>query len=478
MSNLGPAAWQLALVLVVLLLNAFFVAFEYALVSIRRTRVQELMADGSKRASDIDLAIQSINRYVSATQVGVTMCSLAIGWLGEPAVESLLEGPLHALGAPDGTATAVAVTVVAFMVITYLHVVIGEIVPKNIALQKTETVGLGSIGVMKLFVRLTSPLVYVLSRSAELILRLFGLRPAVGMHLIHSEEELKMLVSQSSKGGVLEDSEQEMLYNVFDFADTDVSEVMVPRPDVIALAIGEAPAELLHRIIEEPYTRYPVYRDTMDNIVGILHIRDLFRAAEKYGKDKVRIDALLRPAHVVPESKSLAGLLADFRRSKSHMALVVDEYGSLAGIVTLEDVIEEIVGEIDDEHDVPEEPVEHISENHIRVDGKFPIEELNERFKLNLPEEDHHSIGGFVFGVIGQQPHEGDVVRHENLRIEVTETDGPRIVHVDIFMLDRTNGSEKGDEHPQDAPPEIHSANGPDPASRVASHDLSKRDTP
>lgn len=464
-----PYLWQILLVFVLVLLNAFFVAFEFGIVSIRRTRVRELVDAGSRRAGEVDLALSDIYRYVSAAQVGITMSSLAIGWLGEPAIEHVIRAMFGDV-LPQAAVVGVAFTAVAFLMITYLHVVIGEVVPKNYALQRSEAVALRTIWVMRLFTRVMWPLVSLLNHNANAINRRIGLGPSAGMHMIHSEEELKMLVSQSSKGGVLQDSEQEMLYNVFDFADTDVAEVMVPRPDVVAFAVDQPPAELMRAVVAQPYTRYPVYRDTMDDIVGILHIRDLFNAAEVHGKDKVHIESLLRPAHVVPEAKSLAGLLADFRRSKSHMALVVDEYGSLSGIVTLEDLIEEIVGEIVDEHDLPEEPVERISENHIRVDGKFPLDELNDRFHIELPTDDYHTVGGFVFGLLGQQPHEGDVVRHGNLRLEVTETDGPRIVHVDIIELSSRRAG------PEAAPDAGPGANGAGPAE-AHGHDVRDMDS-
>jgi CBS domain containing-hemolysin-like protein len=435
----------LAAVIVLIALNGFFVAGEIALVSIRRTRVQELAEEGEKRAILVAHAVDDINRFISTIQVGVTMCSLAIGWLGEPLVARLLDSPLSGAGLSKEAIHGVAF-VVAFLVITYLHVVFGELGPKYMALQSSERVALVVIRPLDLLRRLLTPLVAVLNRSSLLFFRMLGIKPVGGLHMIHSEEELKMLVSQSSRGGVLQDSEQEMLYNVFDFADTSVAEVMVPRPDVVAFEVSTPPAELLQRIVSQPYTRYPVYREDMDDIVGILHVRDLFNAAEQHGKANVALEPLLRPVHIVPESKSLAGLLGDFRRSKSHMALVVDEYGSLAGIVTLEDLIEEIVGEIDDEHDRPEQPVERISDNHIRVDGKFAIDELNERFGLHLPTDDYHTVGGFVFGELGQQPHEGDVVRHGHVRLEVTETDGPRIVHVDVILLEKRKPEGEGAE--------------------------------
>lgn len=423
---------SLAIVVLLIAMNGFFVAAEFALVSVRRTRIQELVDDGSRRALLVRHALDDINQFVSTAQIGITMCSLGIGFLGEPAVASLIRGPLETLGLEE--AVHVVSFIIAFSILTYFHVVVGEVAPKNFALQKAERISLMSIPLLTVLRRTFTPLIWVLNGSADILFRIVGVEPAPGMHLIHSEEELKMLVSQSSKGGVLEDSEQEMLYNVFDFADTDVAEVMVPRPDVVAFPVDMPTAELLAAVASQPFTRYPIFRGSMDDVLGILHIRDLFTAAEQFGKDHVVVERLLRTAHVVPESKSLAGLLADFRRSKSHMALVIDEYGSLAGIATLEDLIEEIVGEIDDEHDRPERPLERISEGHIRVDGKYSVEELNERFGLDLPSDDYHTIGGVVFGLLGQAPNEGDVVRCNGTRMEVVETDGPRIVHVDVIM--------------------------------------------
>ncbi|MBC7460110.1 MAG: HlyC/CorC family transporter, partial [Thermoleophilia bacterium] len=424
--------WSLVAVVALIALNGFFVAAEFSLVSVRRTRIQELTDEGSRRASIVKSALDDINQYVSTAQIGITMSSLGIGFLGEPAVAAVLDHPLGAIGI-HGSSLNVVSFVIAFTLLTYFHVVVGEVAPKNFALQKAEAVALFAVPILGGLRRIFTPLIWVLNSSADLLFRAFGVEAAPGMHVIHSEEELKMLVSQSSKGGVLEDSEQEMLYKVFDFADKDVAEVMVPRPDIVGFPIEMSTADLLVAVASQPFTRYPIHRGTMDDIAGILHIRDLFTAAYD-GDDPVSVESLLRPAHVVPESKSLAGLLADFRRSKSHMALVIDEYGSLAGIVTLEDLIEEIVGEIDDEHDHPERPLERIGEGHIRVDGKFSVEELNERFGLNLPSDDYHTIGGVVFGLLGQAPHEGDVVRLNGVRMEVVETDGPRIVHVDVIM--------------------------------------------
>lgn len=433
MGEYTEVALKLTAVMFLVLLNGFFVATEFALVAVRRTRVQELAEEGSRGAKAVLRAQDNPAVFVSSTQVGITMASLGLGALGEPAVATLIAPLTESLGFSD-SATHLISFIIAFMFITYMHVVLGEIAPKSLALQRSERVAMWCAGPILLFHQVLRPLIWIFTSSADLVLRLFRVPPAPGTHLIHSEEELKMLISQSTAGGVLQETERMMLDNAMGFADTTVEEVMVPRPDVIAFSIDASPAELLHQIVEQPYTRYPVYRENTDHIVGILHIRDLFNAVEKNGKDQVHIASLLRNPLRVPESKLLDGLLADFRRSKSHMALVLDEYGALAGIVTLEDLIEEIVGEIDDEHDVPDRHLEKISEHHLRVAGKYPLDELNERFHLDLPEDDYHTIGGFVFGLLGQQPHEGDVVRHGKVRMEVTETDGPRIVHVDIMI--------------------------------------------
>ena len=224
---------------------------------------------------------------------------------------------------------------------------------------------------------------------------------------VYSEAELKMLLSRSTEEGELEQQEQEMLYKVFDFADKEVSAVMVPRPEVVALSIEMPPEEALAAVIDSPYTRYPVYRGSLDEIVGVLHVRDLFSALVDRGIAGVQLEQLLRPAHIVPETKDLAALLAEFRRTNQHMAIVVDEYGELEGIVTLEDLLEEIVGEIEDEFDLPDESIERLDDGRVRIHGTFPIDDFNEQFGVSLPIEDYHTIGGFVFGMLGRAPEPG-----------------------------------------------------------------------
>jgi putative hemolysin len=236
-----------------------------------------------------------------------------------------------------------------------------------------------------------------------------------------------MLLSSSAEQGEIEHDEQEMLYKVFDFADKEVSDVMVPRPEVVAISIALPAEQALKAVLESPYTRYPVYRETLDAIVGILHIRDLIEAMHDRGIGSVDVESLVRPAYMVPETKDLGALLTEFRRVNQHMAIVIDEYGSMEGIVTLEDLLEEIVGEIEDEFDLPDETVERIDDDTIRIDGTFPIDDFNERFRCTLPEEDYHTIAGFVFGELGRAALPGDEVSHDGLRFQVDSVEGQRI---------------------------------------------------
>jgi putative hemolysin len=256
-----------------------------------------------------------------------------------------------------------------------------------------------------------------------------------------------MLVSQSTQHGEIEQQEQEMLYKVFDFADKEASDVMVPRPEVVALSVDLPPEECLEAVMDSPYTRYPVYRESLDNVLGILHVRDLFSALRERGMHEVSVEEIIRPAHIVPETKDLAALLAEFRRANQHMAIVVDEYGEMEGIVTLEDLLEEIVGEIEDEFDLPDESIEQVDDDTIRVDGTFPIDDFNERFHTTLPGEDYHTLAGFVFGLLGRQPEVGDDISHDGMRFDILEVEGSRINKLAVTFEQRRDQKDRdGDE--------------------------------
>jgi len=427
---------ELAAVVLLVLLNAFFVAAEYGLVTARRTRILELEHQGNKRARGVLKIVADPPRFIAAMQLGVTLTSLAIGALGEHALSRALDPVM---------ATLLAV-ILAFFVITFLHVVIGELVPKGIALGHSETTALAVSAPVRAFFTLFGPLIWFLQRSTELVLRALGLDAPGGESDVHSEAELRMLVSQSTEHGEIEQQEQEMLYKVFDFADKEASDVMVPRPEVVALSIDLPPEECLEAVMDSPFTRYPVYRGSLDEIVGVLHIRDLFLALRDRGMSEVKVEELVRPAHMVPETKDLAALLTEFRRTNQHLAIVIDEYGAMEGIVTLEDLLEEIVGEIEDEFDLPDESIEQVDDHTIRIDGTFPIDDFNEQFHTDLPVEDYHTMAGFVFGQLGRVPEPGDTVSHDGMRFDVVEVEGSRIDRLEVVFEQRRDLRERDED--------------------------------
>jgi putative hemolysin len=419
-----------------ILLNAFFVAAEYGLVTARRTRIIELHHQGNRRARDVLRITGDPPRFIAAMQLGVTLTSLGIGALGETVLARAFENYI---------ATILAV-ILAYLILTYVHVVIGELVPKSIALGHSEGVALWVAVPVRLFFTVMGPLVWFLQRSTEGVTRLFGVDPPGAEGAVHSEAELKMLVSSATEHGEIEEQEQEMLYKVFDFADKEVADVMVPRPEVVAISIDLPAEEALKAMIESPYTRYPVYRESLDTVVGILHVRDLFAAMYERGTAAVDLEALMRPSFVVPETKDLAALLAEFRRANQHMAIVTDEYGGMEGIVTLEDLLEEIVGEIEDEFDLPDESVEQVDDDTIRIDGTFPIDDFNERFGTKLPDEDYHTVAGFVFGQLGRAPEVGDDVSWDGLRFDVLEVEGSRIGKIAVTFEPRAAATGETDD--------------------------------
>ena len=400
-----------------LAVNAFFVAAEYGLVTSRRTRIMELEHQGNRRARRVLGITSDPPRFIAAMQLGVTISSLAIGALGEQVLARRF----------DAVMASFLAVILALLIVTYLHVVIGELVPKGIALGHPERTALWVSGPVSVFFVVFRPLIWLLERSTELILRLLKLEPPGAEGEAHSEAELRMLLSSSAEQGEIEHGEQEMLYKVFDFADKEVADVMVPRPEVAAVSVSLPPEEALQAVLDSPYTRYPVYRESLDDIVGVLHIRDLVEAIYDRGLAAVDLAQIVRPAYMVPETKDLAALLTEFRRTNQHLAIVIDEYGSTEGIVTLEDLLEEIVGEIEDEFDLPDETVERIDDDTVRIDGTFTIDDFNERFHVDLPDEDYHTVAGFVFGRLGRAAVPGDEVAHDGLTFRVESVEGQRI---------------------------------------------------
>jgi putative hemolysin len=408
------------LIIVLLVLgNAVFVAAEYALVTARRGRLEARAKAGSRPAQTALRMLDEPVRFISTVQVGITVFGILLGALGEPFLSRYFD---------DWVSRSVAF-VLSFLILTYLSVVLGELVPKSIALQRAERLAVWLAVPLDWLGRVSYPLVYLLQKSANGIARLFGVQPAPAGMTMHTEEDIRLIVAQTEE---IKEAEEEMLYKVFDFADKEAHDVMVPRPEVVALSVDLPPQEALAAVIDSPFTRYPVYRGSLDDVLGILHVRDLFSALYDRGIENVAIEEIVRPAYVVPETKDLASLLGEFRRQNQHLALVVDEYGAVEGIVTLEDLLEEIVGEIEDEYDLPDESIQRLENGRMLIHGTFTIDDFNEQFDQELPQEDYHTVAGFVFGALGRAAETGDEVEHDGMRFIVVEVDGPRIERLEV----------------------------------------------
>jgi putative hemolysin len=427
-------------VALLILLNAFFVAAEYGLVTARRTRIIELQHQGNRRARDVLRITSDPGRFIAAMQLGVTLTSLGIGALGE---ETLSREFKHWMA-------AVLAIILAYAILSFFHVVFGELVPKGAALGHAEGTALWVAIPVRAFIAVFRPTIWFLQKATDAILNVFGLEPPGAEREVHSEAELRMLVSRSTQQGQIDESERELIDKVFVFGDKDVADVMVAKPDVTAVSVDMPPEEALAVVLESPYTRFPVFRESLDDIVGVLHVRDLFRAIHDRGLSGLDLESLLRPAYVIPETKDLASLLQEFRRANTHFAVVIDEYGAMVGIATLEDLLEEIVGEIEDEFDVSEEPVEQIGEDTYRVDGMFSIDEFNERFGTDLPDEDFHTVAGFVFGQLGRAPEPGDDVSYDGMRFDVLEVDSNRIERIAVTFLERPEPRDPVEEYIDD----------------------------
>jgi len=413
---------RIVIVFLLVLGNAIFVTAEYALVTARRSRLEERARRGGRGAKTALRLMDDPVRFISTVQVGITISAILLGAIGEPLLSGLMDPPL----------SNTVAFLIAFAILTYLSVVLGELVPKAVALQKAEMLAVALALPLDWLARITHPLVWALQKSANVALRALRVKPAPAGMIAYTREDIRHSVAAAEDVGEFHEAEEEMLYKVFDFASKEVDAVMVPRPDVVAISVDMAPEDALATVVNSPYTRYPVYRNSLDEIVGILHVRDLFAAMHDLGIAAVRLETISRPAFVVPETKDLAALLADFRREKQHMAIVVDEYGVVDGIVTLEDLIEEIVGEIEDEFDLPDTSVERVDETHVRVDGSYTIDDFNEAFGAHLDQDDYHTLAGLVFGALGRAAEVGDEIFADGLRLGVLEVEGSRISRIEI----------------------------------------------
>ena len=428
--TVGGTLLRLGAVMFLVLLNAFFVASEFALVAARRSKIDQMALAGDKSAAVVQKALSQLDRYISGTQLGITLASLALGWIGEPAIAGLVDRMLQLIGINPGpgalhTTSAIAV---AFLVITFLHIVLGELAPKSIALAKPEGVSRIIARPLIWFSRAMSPFIAFLNGTANRLLKLVDIEPVGESGHVHSPEELRLLVMQARAHGTLDESDSAMLAGVFDFHNKHAHDVMRPRTDVVAIAEDIEFDELVETLRRERYSRYPVYRETLDDIVGVFLAKDFW--LHESPRDFVLRDHLREPLFI-PATRAAERVLDDLRRTRAHLAVVLDEYGGTAGIVTMEDLVEEVVGDIADEYD-PFSRDALLFDGILELAGSMSLIDVRSDHKVAIPEGDWSTLGGYVFGVLGRLPRVGDRVVYPGGELEVVAMDGRRVAAVRV----------------------------------------------
>jgi CBS domain containing-hemolysin-like protein len=423
-------ALRLGAVLLLVIGNGFFVAAEFALVTVRKTRVDQLIAEGNRRALRLRQAVSSPESYIAATQLGITMASLALGWVGEPTIAASLE-PLFA-GLPAGWAAASAhsaAVAISFALITALHIVFGELAPKTIALQHAERTALLVMAPIHAFKVALWPFIALLNAMGRRAVRVLGLRSPSGYSLVHSEEELKMLVTASQEAGVLEEDEEQMLHRVFGFGDLVAGQLMVPRTEMSGIRADATLDQVTEQVSRQPHPWLPVYREGFDDIVGFLHVEDLFPALRKPAEG-FRVGDYLRPALTVPETLNADDVLEEMRKHRTHHAVVIDEYGGTAGLVTFEGLMERIVGEVGSEFSPPGTRISVLPDGSALIDGLALTTDVNAQFGLRIDEDTYTTVGGFVLGRLGRRARLGDRVEVEGRTLRVEALDHLRVARV------------------------------------------------
>jgi putative hemolysin len=410
-------------VLVLIGINAYFVATEFALVTVRRSRIDQRLRGGDQRARRVAEALEHPDDFISAAQFGITVATLSIGYIAEDSIHAAVLPFLQFSDYPVVTGHLIA-TIATLLILSVVHVVLGEQVPKMIAIQRAEKIALLTARPTLIFATMFRPLIVLISWAANGIVRLLGIEPT-GVHgLAHSPEEIRTLVEQSGQEGELEAEQEQMIHGVFEFPEIMAREVMTPRPDIIALESSASMDEVVKLLIEEGHSRIPVYEEDLDNIVGILLVKDLLPYLVGTAGEAFVLRDVLREVYFVPDTKRISELLAELRTRNVHLAIVLDEFGGTEGLVTLEDLLEQIVGDIYDEYDQPEPDFTVTPEGDVLIDGGTSIDEVNERFGMELSSEDYDTIGGYIFGALGRVPQPGDAIHVDGsgeLRVEGTE---------------------------------------------------------
>lgn len=436
--GLGSILLRLLFVLILVFLNGFFVATEFAVVKVRESRIAQLIAEGHPKAGHVERLIHNLDAYLSATQLGITLASLGLGWLGEPAIAHLLDPLFRYFGVGDPWTQTIS-GIIAFSMITFLHIVLGELAPKSLAIQRSEWVSLHVARPIQWFYQLMFPFIAFLNWAANLILKWFGMSTQI-QEAAHTEEEIRILVNESHKSGYIDQTELMLVDNIFDFSETMAREIMVPRTDMTVLNLRDQFADNVNLVKNGRFTRYPVVDGDKDHVKGVLHIKDLLTSVlQERSEDLADI---MRPILSVPETISISTLLTMLQKQRGQMAILIDEYGGTAGLVTLEDIVEEIVGDIQDEFDDERPEIERTNDS-LSLDGRMLLEEVNDFLDITLDSPEVDTLAGWIYMQIDHSPVIGDTVIKEDYEFVVTEVDHYRITRVLIRKLASTPIEEK-----------------------------------
>ncbi|MEQ8154561.1 MAG: hemolysin family protein [Clostridiaceae bacterium] len=423
---------NIIIVFLLVFMNGFFVATEFSMVKVRKSRIETLVLEGDGRARNTLKVVKDLNSYLSACQLGITLASLGLGWVGEPAVADML-APLFKMIHLSENAVHSISFIIGFAVITGFHIVLGELAPKSLAIISAEKIALYTAMPLIIFYKVTFPVMWAFNHSTNLVLKIFGISQFDEHEAAHTDEEIKILVEESYKHGLIDKTELTFVDNIFNFSEKTVKEVMIHRTDIICIYIEDSFEEILKVALSEQLTRYPVCRESKDNIIGFIHIKDLYK--QKIEGKTDNIESIIREIKFVPQSLSISEMLKVFKKEKAQMAIIIDEYGGTSGLVTIEDILEEIVGEIKDEFDEEGDEITQVDDSSYIVDGKVHIEDIVELLSTDIIAENIDTLGGFIFSQLKSYPKINDKITYKNYEFTILKCDRKRVNKVLIKKI-------------------------------------------
>jgi len=426
---------NIIIVFLLVFMNGFFVATEFAMVKVRKSRIETLALEGDRNAKNTLKVVKDLNSYLSACQLGITLASLGLGWVGEPAISKMLMPLLNMFNLSEGAIHSISF-VLGFTIITGLHIVLGELTPKSLAIISAEKIAMYTALPLIMFYNVTYPIMWSFNHSTNLILKIFGISQADEHETAHTDEEIKLLVEDSYKHGLIDKTELTFVDNIFNFSETTAKEIMMPRTDMACIFIEDPFDDIIAYALEEQLTRYPVCRDSKDNVIGFIHIKDLYK--QKIDGNNQNIEGIIREIKFVPESTSISELLKAFKIEKTQMSIIIDEYGGTSGLVTIEDILEEIVGELQDEFDDDGKEINKTEEGNYIVDGKVIIGDINELLDIEIDAENIDTIGGWIYSQLDSYPQINEKINYENYEFMILKCDRKRISTVLIKKLNIT----------------------------------------